>query len=78
MAKNLVSDQILAHLAQTRATKFFPSEIWLRQPLDLVVSYRHVQYEKNLMIQSWENLVKDRRIYRLTDLPKWFHKTLYD
>ena len=52
MAKNLVSDQILAHLAQTRATKFFPSEIWLRQPLDLVVSYRHVQYEKNLMIQS--------------------------
>ena len=52
MAKNLVSDQILAPFAQTRATKFFPSKIWLCQSLDLVVSYHHVQYEKNLMIQS--------------------------
>ena len=29
----------------------FP-KIWLRQSLDIMVSYQHVQYQKKLMIQS--------------------------
>ena len=36
---------------------FFFSKIWLRQSLDVMVSYYHVQYQKKLMIQSSENLV---------------------
>ena len=32
--------------------QIFLKKIWLRQSLDVVVSYRHVQYEKKLMIQS--------------------------
>ena len=36
------------------------SKIWLRQSLDIVVNYHHVQYQKKLMIQSRENLVTDR------------------
>ena len=49
MAKNLVLGSILAHLAQIREAKniFF------------MVSYHHVQHQKKLMIQSWENLVTD-------------------
>ena len=39
--------------------QFFFSKIWLRQSLDIMVSYHHVQYQKKLMIQSWENLVTD-------------------
>ena len=31
---------------------FFSSKIWLRQSLDIMVSYHHVQYQKKLMIQS--------------------------
>ena len=31
--------------------------IWLRQPLDIMVSYHYVQDQKKLMIQSWQNLV---------------------
>ena len=31
---------------------FFFSKIWLRQSLDIMVSYHHVQYQKKLMIQS--------------------------
>ena len=50
--------------------QFFFSKIWLCQPLDIMVSYHHVQYQKKLMIQSWENLVTDgwtdRRTGRLT------------
>ena len=42
--------------------KFFFSKICLRQSLDIMVSYHHVQYQKKLMIQSWENLVTDGRI----------------
>ena len=41
MAKNLVSVPILVHLAQ-----IFFSEIWLRQSLDIMISYHHVQYQK--------------------------------
>ena len=42
-------------------------KIWLRQPLDVMVSYHHVQYQKNLMIQSWENLERDGRTDRQMD-----------
>ena len=44
MAKNLILDLILAHLAQIRAAKFFFSKIWLHQSLDFMVTYDHVQY----------------------------------
>ena len=54
--KNLVWDPILAHLAQIRAAIFFFffffSKIWLRQSLDIMVSYHIAQYQKKLMIQS--------------------------
>ena len=46
--KNLVSDLILAHLAQIQAANFFSSKIWLCQSLDTMVSYHHVQYQKNI------------------------------
>ena len=36
----------------------FP-KIWLCQALDVMVGYHPVQYQKKLMIQSWENLVTD-------------------
>ena len=39
---------------------FFFTKIWLHQSLDIMVSYHHVQYQKKLMIQSWESLVADR------------------
>ena len=38
---------------------FFSLKIWLCQSLDIMVSYHRVQYQKKLMIQSWEKLVKD-------------------
>ena len=55
--------------AQIRAANFFFffSKIWLRQSLDIMASYHHVQYQKKLMIQSWENLVTDRRKDRWTN-----------
>ena len=31
------------------------------QSLDIMVSYHHVEYQKKLMIQFWENLVTDGR-----------------
>ena len=37
-------------LAQIRAAKIFFQKIWLRQSLDIMVSYHHVQYKKKLMI----------------------------
>ena len=39
--------------------QFFFSKIWLRQSLDIMVSYHHVLYQKKLMVKSWENLVTD-------------------
>ena len=59
MTKNLVLGLILAYLAQIWATNFFLTKIWLRQSLDIMDSYYHAQYQKKLMIQSWENLVMD-------------------
>ena len=76
MAKNLVFGPILAHIALIRAAIFF-SKIWLRQSLDNMVIYRHVQYQEKLIIQSWENLVTDGRTGRLTDRRDWFHRTLH-
>ena len=43
------------------------SKIWLRQSLNIMVSYHHVQYQKKLMIQSWENLLQDGRTDRQTE-----------
>ena len=51
MPSNLVSGPILVHLGQIHAANFF-SKIWLRQSLDIMVSYYHVQYQKKLIIQS--------------------------
>ena len=46
---------------------FFFSKIF-HQPFDIMVSYHHVQYQKKLMIQSWENLVTAGRwTDKLTD-----------
>ena len=59
MAKNLVSSQILNHLSQIRAANFFFKN--LATSLDNMACYHHVQYQKKIMIQSWENLVTDGR-----------------
>ena len=34
------------------ASKIFFSKIWLRQSLDIMFSYHHVQHQKKLTIQS--------------------------
>ena len=34
--------------------QIFYSKIWLRQSLDIMIRYHHVQYEKKLMIHNWE------------------------
>ena len=52
------------------------SKIWLRQSLDIMVSYHYIQYQKTLMIQSWENLFKDGYTVRQTDGRDWFYRTL--
>ena len=48
MTKILVSSPILAHLAKIRAAIFFFFLIWLCHSLEIIVSYRHVQYQKKL------------------------------
>ena len=45
--------------------QIFFSKIW--QSLDIMVSYHHAQYQKKLMILSWENLVTEGRTDRRTD-----------
>ena len=47
--------------------QFFFSKTWLLQSLDIKVSYKNVQYQKKLIIQSWENLVTDGQTHRRTD-----------
>ena len=47
--------------------QIFFSKFWLRQTLDIIASYHLAQYQKKLMIQSWENLVTDRRTDGRTD-----------
>ena len=45
----------------------FFSKLWLRQSLDIMVRYYHVQYQKKLMIQSGENLAMDGQTEKQTD-----------
>ena len=64
--KNLVSDPILAHLAQIQAAKIF----W--KNLSWLVTEYHGQLwssiiSEKLMIQFWENLVTDGRMDGRTD-----------
>ena len=62
--KKPILDPILAHLAQIRATKFFFfQKSRLRQTLDIIVTYHHVQYQKKL---DWENLATERQTDRQT------------
>ena len=51
-------------------------KIWLCQSLDIMVSYHQVQYQKKLMIQSWENVETDRETEGRGDGRKWLHKML--
>ena len=67
MAKNLALDLILAYLAQIQATNFFFKNLASSVPR-FHDRYRHVQYQKKLIIQSWENLVTHRR----TNGREWF------
>ena len=62
-----------------RSPNFFLSKIWLHQSLDIMVSYHHVQYQKKLMIQSWENLVRDRQTGRRMDgwTGRWTDRPTY-
>ena len=47
--------------------QIFFSKILLCQSLDVIVSYHHVQYQKKLIIQSWENLLTDGQTDGWTD-----------
>ena len=53
MAKKLILGLILACLTQIWAASIFFSKIWLRQALDIMVSYHHVrseiQYQKYII-----------------------------
>ena len=51
MAKKPQFGPDLGLLGQIWAKIFF-SEIWLRQSLNIMISYHHVQYQKKLIIQS--------------------------
>ena len=55
---------------------YFFSRIWLCQPLYIMVSYHHVQYQKKLMTQSWDNFVTERRTEGRTDGREWFYRTM--
>ena len=41
--------------------------IWLLRSLDIMISYHHVQYQKKVINQSWEDLVTDRRTNKQMD-----------
>ena len=51
----------LGTLGPNSGHQFFFLKIWLRQSLDIMVSYHHVKYQKKLKIKSWENLVTERQ-----------------
>ena len=60
---------------------FFFRKIWLSQSIDFMGNYHYVQYQKKLMIQSWEKFSegrKDRQTGRRTDGREWFYRTLSD
>ena len=44
----------LGQLDQNSDQGNFFSKIWLCQSLDIMIFYHHVQYQKNIMIQSWK------------------------
>ena len=48
----LQGKQINQTTENDKKPNFFLKKIWLRQPLDIIVGYHHVQYQKNLMTQS--------------------------
>ena len=50
--KKLYFVPALGPLDPNSGRKIFFSKIWLRQSLDIMVSYHHVQYQKKLIIQS--------------------------
>ena len=45
-------ESYLGRLGPNSGRQIFFSKIWLRQSLDVMVSYDHVQYQENLMIHS--------------------------
>ena len=45
----------------------FFSKTWLYRSLDIMISYPRVQYQKKLIVQSWEDLVTDGQADRQTD-----------
>ena len=67
MLKNLILGLIYAPLTPNSDRQNLLSKICLRQSLDFMVSYHHVQNQKKLMIQSSENLVMDRQTDEGTD-----------
>ena len=66
MAKKPHFGRNLVPLGLNSGANFF-SRIWLRQSLDIMISYHHVQYQKRRTIQSREHLVTDGRTDRRTD-----------
>ena len=66
IVKNLILGLIRPIRPKFVLPNFF-SKIWFRQSLDIMVNYHHVQYQKKLMIQPWENLVMDGRTDRQMD-----------
>ena len=68
MAKKTHFGPDLGPLGQNLSRQFFFFFLMrLRQSLDVMVSYHHVQFQKKLIIQSSENLVADRRADGQTD-----------
>ena len=65
MVKNLILGLNYAHWTQIPVTIFFFLFFfflnWLSQSIDFMGNYHYVQYQRKLMIQPWENLVKDGR-----------------
>ena len=53
--KNLVSELILATLAQMWAPKNFFGKFYLYYMLDIVASYHCMQFQGKLINQTWEN-----------------------
>ena len=78
MAKNLVLGLILTHLAQKC---FFLSKIWLRQSLNVMVRYHHVQYQKKTndpILRKLSPGGTDGQTDRQTDRQELFHRMLSD
>ena len=57
----------LCPLVPNSVDSSFFSIFWLYKSIYIIISYHFVQYQENLMIQSWENLVTDGQTGRQTD-----------